>query len=298
MHERSSTTPRRVGKHNEHGNLFQRARLPARPLARAGRGLHLRVRCRGVRLRAPEPRQDPPAGQRRATLSAPAPDSRATPRGTVLVAVGRSGARPRPDRRRVHVAARHAVRSAGRSAPELRDRSRIQPLGEEPPAPRRGRSRGRRPRRRVRHGSGRHLCGRSGVPWLRQLARTAQLARSDQLQSAMEPLPSRRQGREDGLQRLRLVRRRLRGKNERRARAPGAPRDAGALARAGELPRVPHAFGDGGDRRHALLGRLLGTRARHAAELPVPGPGRRRGLRPLDRFHREHRRWRRAGVSG
>ena len=44
------------------GNLLPRPGRPSRPLAAPGRGVHLHARCRGVRFRALEPRQDPPAG--------------------------------------------------------------------------------------------------------------------------------------------------------------------------------------------------------------------------------------------
>ena len=129
--------------------------------------------------------------------------------------------------------------------------------------------------------SGRHLRGGAGLPRFRQFARPAQLARSDELQPAVEPLPPRGQGGEDGVQRLRLVGSGVRRENARRPRASGAAGRAGALARTGKLPRLPHADGDGGDRRHAVLGRILRARAGDAAELPVPDAGWRGGARRL-----------------
>ena len=71
----------------------------------------------------------------------------------------------------------------------------------------------------------------------------------------------------------------LRRENARRPRTSGAACGSGSLAGAGQLSRLPDADGDGGDRRHALLGRFLRTRARDAAELPVPDAGRRGGAR-------------------
>ena len=66
----------------------------------------------------------------------------------------------------------------------------------------------------------------------------------------------------------------------------------------GELPRVPHAGRDGGDRRAAVLGRLLGARARHAAEPAVADAGdrRRRGSTRASSSPRRRRR-RRAGFQ-
>ena len=49
------------------------------------------------------------------------------------------------------------------------------------------------------------------------------------------------------------------------ARTPCADHAAAARARARQVPRVPRAVGDGGDRRAAVLGRLLGPRTRDEA---------------------------------
>ena len=257
------------------------------------------LRCRGVRFRAHEPRQDPPAGNGRAALRAAASDRRPQARRALHDAFAGDLARDRepllqalaalrdmvtdlPDDPHLHYAtdvhSSRVVRSNPLPAPEGDHRDRA--------------------RRGARARPGRHLRRGAGLSRLRQLARAAQLARSDELQSAVEPLSPRGQGGEDGLRRLRLVGSGVRREDARRPRASGAAGRSGAIARAGKLSRVSDADGDGGDRRHALLGRILRTRAGDAAELPVPDAGRRGGARRLGVVQRKHRRRRRAGVSG
>src|SRR6202011_316249 len=99
-------------------------------------------------------------------------------------------------------------------------------------------------------GSGWHLRRGAGVPGLRELAWSTQLAPSDELQFAVEPLPPCGQGGEGGLWRIRLVGRGVRGQD---ARCPGTARAAGGartVDRAGKLPRLSPPVGDGGDRRN------------------------------------------------
>ena len=71
----------------------------------------------------------------------------------------------------------------------------------------------RDPARRRRLRPRRHLRGGTDLARLRQFGRTAQLARDDRVQPAMEPLPPHRQGSEVGLRRIRVGRGRVRAQD-------------------------------------------------------------------------------------
>ena len=147
----------------------------------------------------------------------------------------------------------------------------------------------------------RALRRRTRLPRLRQFVRPAQLARGDVVQSAVEPLSPRRQGGEVGVVGIRVGRTRLRREDGRRARGARARREAGEDARARHVPHVPDARRDGGHRFAAVLGRVLGARARDEAELALPDAGsrrRRRAARSARDARRGDRRGRCAVVPG
>ena len=233
-------------------------------------------------------------------LSAAAPHPRPTPRRAVPDRCPATS--PRTVARHCRALARAAANDdcdpVGGSAPEFRHRGESEPGRRHCRPAHGGGNRRDGACRRRRPGPGGHLRRRSGLPRLRQLARPAQLARGALVQPAVEPLPPRRQGGEDGLRRFQLGAGALRRQDD---GGTGAPRPAGtsvALAQARALPRLPHPDGHGGNRRHALLGWLLRPGARDPAELPVPLEGRRRRARSVGGLRRKHRRRRCAGIPG
>ena len=190
----------------ERGSLLQRIGGRGRSRARRRRTPRDVVLRRGNGFRATEPRQGAAARPRRATLHRDPPDTRRAPRVARDFVVGQigdrcqrgggSGGRParraaRPRRRSPPVVAvdrdveRHR---AGRPAARVRSDRRNGVARRQRPGPRRAPRRG------------------PGLSRIREFRRAAKLARHHDIQPAMEPLLSHRQGRQGVVLRLRLER--------------------------------------------------------------------------------------------
>ena len=124
-----------------------------------------------------------------------------------------------------------AARPRRRSAPADLDRAAVDARGARRAAARRGGDHRDGARRRRRPRPRRPVRGRTDLSRVRQFARPAQLARGDGVQPAVEPLPPRRQGGEVGAVGLHLGRRRVRGEDERGARAARRHRAPAEVAR-------------------------------------------------------------------
>ena len=154
----------------------------------------------------------------------------------------------------------------------------------------------------ARHRSRRPLRRRARLRGIRQLARPAQLARGHDVQPPVEPLSPRRQGGEVRAFRLRVGRGRVRRPRwTTRGRSSPTCRGPAKSLPPGKYRAFLDAGGDGGDRVDAVLGRILGARARDQAEQPHADAGRQRrraAACPRGDDRRGHRRGRRAGVPG
>ena len=218
--------------------------------------------------------QGAPAGNRRPALPRHRPDPRREARDAPALARPATSP-PTAPRSRAAVAGlrARAARARRRSAPadrHRRARRRAQCAADRCRRPRRsidevlGAARRRRSRRPLRR--------RARLSRLRELARPAQLARGDGVQPAVEPLPPRRQGGEVGAVRAsRGTTHAFAAKMDDARGAARAHRAAGEDARARQVPRVSRAGRDGGDRVDAVLGRILGARARDASRAASRG---------------------------